>query len=157
MYEIIKTVIETGEFELTDILKKIDVQWVSGRITDEERIKLIQLAQEKASVHNSVNMDKVLEKLAEHDKEIKAIRELLASKDKDEGSSEDAGNEEVPEENVEEYPEYVAGKWYYNGGKCSENGKNYNCIAPEGVVCVWSPSEYPAYWQEVIEVAVEEE
>lgn len=24
-------------------------------------------------------------------------------------------------------------------------------ILPEGVVCVWSPAEYSAYWQEVVE------
>lgn len=58
---------------------------------------------------------------------------------------------EEPTEPTEEYPAYVPGKWYYNGDSCSENGKNYTCIAPEGQVCVWSPSQYPAYWEEVVE------
>ena len=53
------------------------------------------------------------------------------------------------EEPTESYEEYTVGKWYYNGNKVSFDGKNYNCIAPEGVVCVWSPTEYPAYWEEI--------
>ena len=41
---------------------------------------------------------------------------------------------------------YTAGKWYYRGDKVSFDGKVYTCIAPGGVACVWSPSEYPIYW-----------
>lgn len=44
-------------------------------------------------------------------------------------------------------PEYVAGTWYYRGDKVTYEGDTYRCIAPEGVVCVWSPSEYTKYWQ----------
>lgn len=44
-------------------------------------------------------------------------------------------------------PEYVPGKWYYRGDKVSADGINYTCVAPAGVVCVWSPTEYPDYWQ----------
>ena len=40
-------------------------------------------------------------------------------------------------EDTAEYPEYVVGKWYYNGDKCSFEGVNYVCIAPEGATCVW--------------------
>ena len=38
---------------------------------------------------------------------------------------------------------------YKNGDKVMFNGNVYECIAPEGVACVWSPSEYPAYWEEL--------
>lgn len=43
--------------------------------------------------------------------------------------------------------EYSPGKWYYRGDRVTFNGSVYICIAPEGVACVWSPTEYPAYWQ----------
>ena len=56
----------------------------------------------------------------------------------------DKTGEEVTEET---YPPFIENKWYYNGDKCSENGSNYTCIAPDGVACVWSPSAYPAYWK----------
>ena len=42
---------------------------------------------------------------------------------------------------------YTAGTWYYRGDKVSFEGSGYTCIAPEGVVCVWSPVEYPQYWE----------
>lgn len=44
------------------------------------------------------------------------------------------------------YAAYVPGTYYYRGDKVSLDGVNYVCVAPEGVVCVWSPKEYPAYW-----------
>ena len=53
------------------------------------------------------------------------------------------------EELTESYLEFVAGKWYYTGDRIAFEGKNYECIAPEGVVCVWSPLEYPVYWVKI--------
>ena len=41
---------------------------------------------------------------------------------------------------------YTAGKWYYRGDRVRFDQNVYTCIAPDGVVCVWSPLEYPAYW-----------
>lgn len=43
--------------------------------------------------------------------------------------------------------EFVPGTWYYRGDKVKFEGCTYSCIAPSGVTCVWSPSEYPAYWR----------
>lgn len=45
-------------------------------------------------------------------------------------------------------PEYIPGTWYYRGDRVAFEGVMYTCVAPAGVVCVWSPAEYPAYWQE---------
>ena len=45
-------------------------------------------------------------------------------------------------------PDYAPGTWYYRGDKVRLGGVMYTCVAPAGVVCVWSPTEYPAYWQE---------
>lgn len=35
MYEIIKSVIQSGRYELTDMLTKIDTLWVQGSLTDD--------------------------------------------------------------------------------------------------------------------------
>ena len=144
MYEIIKTVIESKQFELTNILKKIDVHWISGKITEEQRNELIQLAQGKANVQNSVD---VIAKLSEMDKRmIAAEQEIMALKKQAEAPEEpDTG--ETEEIIPETYPEFVPGKWYYNGNKISFEGETYTCIAPEGQVCTWNPVEYPPYWQ----------
>lgn len=44
---------------------------------------------------------------------------------------------------------YTPGTWYYRADYVLFDGAVYTCIAPEGVVCVWSPSEYSVYWQKV--------
>lgn len=128
MYDIIKSVIESGRYELSDMLKKIDTAWYQNDISDEQRTELMELAREKANPMVGIDL---VAKVEELEKRVKALEEN--------GS----------DEPTEEYPEYVVGKWYYNGDKISYNGKNYVCIAPEGAVCTWNPDEYPAYWKEV--------
>jgi hypothetical protein len=128
MQKIIEKVIESKNFELSDMLKKIDTLWVQGNIDEPTRKSLSDKARNNANVQSSID---ILTKLEELDKRLKALEE--------------AGKEEP----TESYEEYVPGKWYYTGNKVSFEGKNYECIAPEGVVCVWNPSEYPAYWKEI--------
>ena len=127
MFNIFKTVIETGRFDLTDMLKKIDTNWVQGKLTDQEKTTLITMAQNKAAPEQSVDL---MKKIYELEARVKALEE-----------------KQTPDENTEEYLEYVVGKWYYNGNKITFDGKKYKCVAPEGVACVWSPTEYPTYWQ----------
>lgn len=143
MYNIIKNVLDSKCYELSDILKKIDTLWIQGikgsTISDEEREELISLAQKNANVENSID---IFNKLAELDRRVTDIENKI----KDNASNPDEeGNLPVT------YPEFENGKWYYNGDKISFEGKNYNCIAPISVVCTWSPKDYPAYWEEAIE------
>ena len=139
MYGVIKAVIESKKYELRDMLKKLDTFWVQGSITEDERVELIALAQGNAQASNSVNM---LAKLEELDRRVKALEDAQTStKDNTEESGEEI---EEPEEVT--YPEYEVGKWYYAGDIVSFEGISYECIAPTGAVCTWSPSEYPTYW-----------
>ena len=48
MFNIVKSVIAKGTFDLRDILKKIDTIWLHGNLTEEQRAELIALAQGKA-------------------------------------------------------------------------------------------------------------
>lgn len=128
MYEIIKSVIQSGRYELTDILTKIDTLWVQGDLLDDERTELTDLARSGADPAQGVD---VLAKLSDLDKRVAAL-ERAGATDPEPG---------------EEYLEYIPGKWYYKDDKCTYKGSKYICTAPNGVVCVWSPDEYPAYWQ----------
>lgn len=128
MYNIIKTVITSGNFELTDIIRKIDTVWFEGKIIDEEKAELVEMAQGKANPQHSMDL---VAKVADLEKRVKTLETQTPSEPEDE----------------EEYPPFVEGKWYYNGDKISFEGNNYVCIAPDGVVCVWSPSAYPTYWE----------
>lgn len=130
MFEIVKSVLAKGGYDLTAITKKIKALWVQGDLSETEYAELIAMAQGGAEVKYSLDL---LAKVEELDKRIIALE--------NKGTSTDTTEETVAD--------FVDGKWYYNGDKCGWNGKTYICIAPEGVVCVWSPEAYPAYWDEV--------
>ena len=130
MYSIITNVIRQGGYDLSDLLHKIDTLWAQGRFTDDQREELTLLTRRGAERQGSMD---VVAKLEELDRRVKAL--------------EKAGTDEEP---GEEYPDFVVGKWYYTGDTCTFEGVKYTCIAPEGVACVWSPADYPAYWESVI-------
>lgn len=136
MYNVVKSVIETKAYDLADIIKKIDTLWVQGTFTDEQKAELQSMARNGASAENSVD---VIRKLEEFDKRITALEKALQT-------DIPTDDEEQTEENI---AEYETGKWYYAGDRVTFEGKVYECIAPEGVVCVWNPNDYPAYWEEV--------
>lgn len=115
-----------GTFDLTDMLAKINTHHICGNLTDAEREELISAARQKANPFGGVN---VMEKLQELENRVRALEEGKAN------------------EPAETAPDYQPGKWYYKGDKVTHDGKVYECIAPDGVVCTWSPAEYPAYWQ----------
>lgn len=160
MYEIIKNVIDSGRFELVDILKKIDTIWLQGDITDEQKDELVELAREKADPKNSFaslqeQIDNLAAKLSNvEQQQATNVADIKAIKDK--LSENDIEIPDVEPEPGEEYPEYKqptgAHDAYYNGDKVTYNSEKYVCIAPEGTPCVWSPTDYPAYWQLVEEV-----
>ena len=129
MYDIAKNVIQSGNYKLTAMLDKLTTLWMEGQIDKEQRDELTQMAKQSPDARAELD---VLAKLEDLDRRVAAL---------------EAGG---GDEEAEEYPEYVDGKWYYNGDKASYNGKRYTCTAPSGVVCVWSPDEHPAYWEEVM-------
>ncbi len=128
MFEIIETVINEGNFVLKEMLSRIDFFFAKGELTEEEYNSLKEKARTKATPNKETDL---FAKLKELEARVKALEEKIAS------------NDEQGEATVEEF---VSAKWYYNGNKCLWEGKVYTCIAPEGTVCVWSPTDYPAYW-----------
>lgn len=132
MFNVFKNVIENRNFELKGIIKKIDTLWAQSSITDDERAELISLAQSKANIQQSID---VMQKLEELDKRMKVVEEMLAN------------NDESTDYTEVTYADYEVGKWYYNGNIVRYEDVLYKCVAPDGVVCVWSPTEYPAYWE----------
>lgn len=93
MYKIIKNVIESKSYELTDMIKKIDVFWLQGDMTDEQRTELIELARTNAEPENTYAP--LQEQINKNAEDIKTLQEKVAK-------LEGGGTE--PEE---EYPPYV--------------------------------------------------
>lgn len=129
MRKVIEDVLKLGDYDLADILRKIDTLWVRGVLTDDEYNTLNSIARDNAKPSNSVD---VMARLDDIERRLRALE-----------------GKETAEDEAEEYPKYTDGKWYYNGDKVAFDGKTYVCIAPEGVACVWSPSAYPSYWEVV--------
>lgn len=141
MYNTIKKVIDSKNYELEDLLAKIDKRCFEGRISEEERDELFTKARENAIPENSyAPLEKQVEILRE---EVKALREEVKAL---------KNGDKVEEEPADEYPEYVqpsgAHDTYKIGDKVTFEGKKYECLI-DG--CVWSPKAYPQGWREVTE------
>lgn len=124
------------QYDLEDVLHRIDVMYAAGRLTDEERTELYALARENAKAEYDY--------AAEIEAIWAAIRELRASVGESSGGS--SGE-------ADEWPPYRqptgAHDAYFAGDKITYNEKHYTCIMPDGVACIWPPDVYPAGWQEV--------
>ena len=53
MYDIVKNVIISGDFRLSDIHTKIDTIWLQGDLTEDERNELIAIPHQYANPENS--------------------------------------------------------------------------------------------------------
>lgn len=85
-------------------------------------------ADEQAAIAEAYNHECVFEEVEEEAKPLTIEERLTAI-----------------EKTIDAKP-YLAGTWYYRGDKVTFNNSVYTCIAPVGVVCVWSPEEYRQYW-----------
>lgn len=141
MYNTIKTVINNKNYELEDLLAKIDKRCIEGRLTEEERDELFAKARENAIPENSyAPLEKQVEILRD---EVKVLREEVNAL---------KNGDKVEEEPANEYPEYVqptgSHDAYNTGSKMTFEGDKYECLV-DG--CVWSPKAYPQGWRKVTE------
>ena len=128
------------QYDLEDVLHRIDVMYAAGRLTDDERTALYALARENAKAEYDCS--------AEIESLWVAVRDIRDRLTALEGES-----SEEPQEPADEWPEFTqptgAHDAYYTGDKITYNGKHYVCIMPENVACTYPPDVYPAGWQEV--------
>lgn len=151
MYEIIKNVITAGNYELKDILAKVDTLWVQGSLTDSQRTDLITLARDNADPTNSyAGLQRQVDTLYTNMGEMAATITALT----DRVTVLEGGTVDPPI--TDEYPPYVQPigmhDAYKIGDKITWNGQRYICVAPEGIAVVWDPDVMPGYWELVTEV-----
>lgn len=136
MKNVFETVIRMGGYDLTAMLRRIDEYHIDGKLTDDDRQKLIAMARGEAVPGIDV--------VAEIQRLWAAIHALEDSVGNHDGETENG-------EDAQEVAEYIqptgAHDAYYYGRLVTYNGKTYKCIAPEGMACVWSPDVMPDYWQ----------
>ena len=155
MYEIIKNVLIKGNYELKDILHKINQMYIESEITKEQKDELDNLARKNANPENSYaplqeQIDNLYLELNTLKSTVEAnARGMSALKETVEKLGGTVIEPEYPP--AEEYPEYKqptgAHDAYKVGDKITFEGKKYTCILDN---CVWSPTEYPSAWQEIL-------
>lgn len=129
MFNSLKNIISNGSFQLDAMKTRLENLAAHGDITPAQKEELLSAARAKADPAQEIDVRKLL---LEHAARIRALEEKLG-----------VGGTPEPED----VPEFVVGKTYYNGDKVMWKGNVYTCIAPAGAVCVWSPDDYPAYWE----------
>ena len=150
MYEIIKNVINSKDYELRDMLYKINKMYIESYITEDQKLELDELARTNANAENSyAPLQEQIDNLYDELSQIKSQLNTLL-----ENPEEGTGDEpaEPPQTTDNEYKEYVqptgAHDAYKIGDKITYNGKKYICKLDN---CVWNPDEYPAGWELVEE------
>ena len=140
MYDTIKDVIDSGRYELNDMLHKIDTLWVQGDLDDDQRDELVELARENATPENTYVP--IQEQIDQAFAQIKALGDRVAALE--------AGKTPEPSPEPEEWPALVqptgAHDCYNTGDKVTYNGQHYVSKIDGNV---WSPEAYPAGWQAV--------
>lgn len=149
-----KSVVDSGRFELADFLDKLDVLWLQGDMSKEEREALTEEARERADPAQSyAPMEKRIEALELSIAELKATveanaRGMAAMKEAIEKLGEQVVVPEPEPGPADKWPDYVqptgAHDAYHVGDKITWGGKRWTCKM-DG--CVWDPGAYPAGWE----------
>ena len=161
MYDVIKNVIESGRYELNDMLKKIDTIWIQGDITEEQKKELVMVAQ--ANADPSQSNGKLQEQIEEISKKQIALEEtvraLSATVQKIKETVESGGTV-VPEPEPQPQEEYPAWEPYNGippvkyqvGSKVSHNGKKWESMVANNV---WEPGAFgvdESIWKEIVQI-----
>lgn len=138
MYDIFKNVINSKEYELKDILNKIDSFYIKSELTESQCIELKDLARQNAVPDHSYSTFDV------------QIQELYTLVYALQDAVKTLQNSTDPI--VVEYPQWIqptgAHNAYNIGDKITYiDGKKYKCLISG---CVWGPDVYPTGWEEVV-------
>ena len=135
MKTIFESVIARGDYNLTDLLNKIDSYHVMGRLTDAERDELY--AKARAGALDALGYDVK----AEIDALWAAVRALQGGAN--------AGNDETEESQAPaKFVQPTGAHDAYNlGDRVTYSGRVYESIINGNV---WSPDVYPDGWTEIV-------
>ena len=161
MFEIFKNVINNKQFDLRDMLYKIEESYIKSDITKDDKEKLEELARNNANAVNSY--EDIQKRIDDLTKGLESLTRTVEANAQGTSALKDAiiqlgGVIETPSEGgdeeeqpIDEYPEYVqptgAHDAYYIGDKITFEGDKYECLL-DG--CVWNPVEYPNGWKKIL-------
>ena len=123
MFETVKTIINSGDYDLADLTQRIKTLYALGELSKEEMEQLLEQAQDNA------NQDAMLPDMSER---VGALETRIAAVEERVGKLEAGGVEQgEPEEPADEWPEWVRptskDTQYNKGDKVTFNGRHYVC------------------------------
>lgn len=161
MYDVIKNVIESGRYELNDMLEKIDTIWIQGDITEEQKKELVMVAQANADPSQSnAPLQEQIEEISKKQIALEeTVRALSATVQKIKETVESGGTV-VPEPEPQPQEEYPAWEPYNGippvkyqvGSKVSHNGKKWESMVENNV---WEPGAFgvdKSIWKEIVQM-----
>lgn len=126
MYNNVLTIIQSGDYDLADLSKKIDTLWLKGYLTDDERESLTKLAIEKSTP------DTALPSLTER---VSSIEKRVAKLEGEPSSGGDSGSSD--------WPEWIqptgAHDAYAKGAQVTHHGEKYTSNIDANV---WEPGVF---------------
>ena len=146
MYEIIKVIIQSGNFIVSDITRKIDTLWAESKLTDEERQQLSEMMIDY--INPNTQAPELKELYLQLKEEVAILKEEVA---------ELKGAEETE---LGPGLETTIPKWkpwdgistdYQAGAVVEHNGKYYKNVL-EGMQNTWEPGSTGVderYWKEI--------
>ena len=148
MYNDIMTIINDGEYNLADLLHRIDVLYARGRLTDEEHEELTAKARENAD--QAVVYPNVEDRVTELETWRLDVEARLKKLEEDTGEVEPEPDSKLEDEYPAWHTPTGAHDAYYKDDKMTyTDGKKYVCIAPDGYGVTYGPDVLPGYWQKV--------
>ena len=140
MFETVKTIINSGDYDLADLNQRIKTLYALGELSKEEMEQLLEQAQDNA------NQDAMLPDMSER---VGALETRIAAVEERVGKLEAGGVEPgEPEEPADEWPEWVRptskDTQYRKGDKVTFNGQHYVCVKNN---VSSSPDEDSKSWQ----------
>lgn len=139
MYDIIKSVIDSGSYSLADMIKKIDTIWIQGDITEDQKNELKDLATSNAPREEDDNelLKRVVERLDVLERDVAILK--------------NGGTE--PEPPSDEYPQWIPydgvnpGR-YMKDAKVTHRDLRYISLVDNNI---WEPGVFgtETVWQEV--------
>lgn len=161
MYDVIKNVIESGRYELNDMLEKIDTIWIQGDITEEQKKELVIMAQTNADpAHSNAPLQKQIEELAKQQSILRSEVDILSATVQKIKETVESGGTVVPEPEPQPQEEYPAWEPYNGippvkyqvGSKVSHNGKKLESMVANNV---WEPGAFgvdSSIWKEIVQI-----
>lgn len=138
MYKQILKIIEKGNFELSDMLRKIEKLWIQGQITDYEKERLEEQARDKADPQRS--MIPLQEQVMELSRMVMDLTKRIQVLERAVKPEEVSDEEWVPYQR----PNSPLG-FYQKGSKILFRNKKYIGQMDD---IVWNPLDYPKAWKE---------